>query len=601
MSDILQQDQQQQQQQQQRLYHPKRNITTSVVTAIYILGTKMTYDFHKNDNGNDFRRKSAIKSSSTTTTTAVAVEEEYDYDSSSTTKSNNNNNNRGTTSTVLGSAALCCGSCFHVCRDENDDGGCEETTTTTSFDFTYNNNNNNSNIITGDAFDIIFVESIDGQLYQNSDFLVSFTANDKYSHHKIVLEIENNNNDDGNNNDDSNTNNGNKGISRAWFPIIQKTNINNNNNIDNENCQNYNENDVDDDDDDDANDGSNNDEFDEIRFWGCCHPAAGTARPAKLSSLNATTSSSRNSTTNYGNSTSNNRNKRCHDDEATSKLKPFLKRGRNPIRYLLLDERKVVGVANANIFLWKYDDSVVVSDIDGTITKSNARGVLDTIVTDNYRHCHKDICNLLSHLASKPTTQIVYVTSRPLGLANPTRKFLDNLRQGMAKLPEGPLLGFGGKLPQLLLMELVSKTTHHFKSQTLWKQIVQPFRKAAKDDNLLVFLAGFGNSMMDVMAYHSVGIHMTRLFKISKDSKIVTFDKKGSSNSSKNSTTTVIDEETAKLTTSNDGILNFRPHKWYKERIGTVYFGYSDPRLLSLFNTSTETISSEEVQPKAWA
>jgi phosphatidate phosphatase PAH1 len=599
MSDIWQQEQPQE---QQYHYHPKRNITASVATAIYILCTKMTYDFHKNDNGTDFRRKSAIKSSSTisnSTTTRAAVEEEYDYDSSSTTKSNNNNNNnnRGfTSSTVLSGASLCCGSCFNVFRD--DDHG--EETTTTIFDFTYASDNHN--IITGDAFDIIFVESVDGQLYQNSDFLVSFTANDKYNHHKIVLEIEHNtttnNNKDGNDN-----NNRNNGISKAWFPIIQK-NSNNNNNVDDENCEYYNENDNVND--DDVNDNSDNDEFDEIRFWGCCHPSAGTARPAKLSSLNSTTTiaaaASSNSATNYDNSTTNNRNnntnrnKRCHDDEATSKLKPFLKRGRNPIRYLLLDEHKVVGVANANIFLWKYNDSVVVSDIDGTITKSNARGVIDTIVTDNYRHCHKDICNLLSHLASRPTTQIVYITSRPLALANPTRNFLQNVRQGQAKLPEGPLLGFGGKLPQLLLMELVSKTTHHFKSQTLWKQIVQPFRKAAKDDDLLVFLAGFGNSMMDVMAYHSVGIHTTRLFKISKDSKIVTFDNKGSNNSK-----TMMEEETAKLTTSNDGILNFRPHKWYKERIGTVYFGYSDPRLISLFNSSTEIISSDEVQPTAWA
>jgi phosphatidate phosphatase PAH1 len=52
----------------------------------------------------------------------------------------------------------------------------------------------------------------------------------------------------------------------------------------------------------------------------------------------------------------------------------------------------------------------VVSDIDGTITKSNARGVIDTIFTENYQYCHEGICNLLSNLAEQPNTQIMYVS-----------------------------------------------------------------------------------------------------------------------------------------------------------------------------------------------
>lgn len=346
--------------------------------------------------------------------------------------------------------ALCCGPCFEgsLYSGKIDFGGAY----------------NQSNFVQGDAFDIVIVESEDGNLYQNSDFLVSFTRNGKYDKHQIVLEIEKTDSDDD------------RDVSKAWFPIVRQGSAE------------FYENVSDESDSDSAND------FDARRFWGCCHPDSGSARPAKLSGLNASDTETTTSTPRNG---SYHRKSTC-DDDATSKLKPFLKRGRNPIRYLLLDQLTVVGVAEANIFLWRHDDALIVSDIDGTITKSNARGAIDTIVTTKYQYVHHSICNLLYRLATQPRTQIVYITSRPLSLATSTRKFLDHVRQEEARLPQGPVLGFGGRFSQLLLMELVSKTTHHFKSETLWKQIVQPFRRATNKEVNQIFVAGFGNTIMDM-------------------------------------------------------------------------------------------------------
>ena len=130
--------------------------------------------------------------------------------------------------------------------------------------------------------------------------------------------------------------------------------------------------------------------------WGCCHPGT---MSGKIMGLNGT----------------------LEDQEIASKLAPYLKPGRNPVRYLLLDDKKVLGMAHANIFLWSHKDSIIVSDIDGTITKSTTRGVIDTILTENYRYCHQGICELLSHLAEQPRTQVLYVTSRPIALASRTR------------------------------------------------------------------------------------------------------------------------------------------------------------------------------------
>jgi len=125
-------------------------------------------------------------------------------------------------------------------------------------------------------------------------------------------------------------------------------------------------------------------------------------------------------------------------------LKSILQPGRNAISYFLFDgnddKQKALpfGIARAFMFLWWHTDSVVVSDIDGTITKSNARGVLGTIVTSQYdKAAHDGICHLLTAFSQK--SQVVYLTSRPIILANHTRKFLANLKQKNDDENENPL------------------------------------------------------------------------------------------------------------------------------------------------------------------
>lgn len=283
--------------------------------------------------------------------------------------------------------------------------------------------------------------------------------------------------------------------------------------------------------------------------WGCCHPGT---MSGKIMGLNET----------------------LEDQDIASKLAPYLKPGRNPVRYLLLDDKKVLGMAHANIFLWSHKDSIIVSDIDGTITKSNTRGVIDTILTENYRYCHQGICELLSHLAEQPRTQVLYVTSRPIALASRTRKFLANLRQGSAQLPEGPMLGFDGNLPQLLMMELISMNTHHFKAEMLWKQVVQPFQQVSNGSSP-IFLAGLGNTIMDVQAYHMVGIDLGKIYLIDKKSQISGFDK-NLNQSWKKLTSTSSEDRFIPST-----IRAPMSRGWYKSRMGSTFQGYSDPNLLS--------------------
>lgn len=69
---------------------------------------------------------------------------------------------------------------------------------------------------------------------------------------------------------------------------------------------------------------------------------------------------------------------------------------------------------------------------------------------------------------------------------------------------------------------------------------------------------------MDMQSYHAVGMDLDRIFKINKKSQIITFDKPNMTSPQSNSVE-----------------LAFHPHQWYKDRIGTKYDGYTDPRLIS--------------------
>ncbi len=256
-----------------------------------------------------------------------------------------------------------------------------------------------------------------------------------------------------------------------------------------------------------------------------------------------------------------------HGKDSLPELGRCLSHGRNPVRYLLMNEDKIIGVANANIFLWSHQDKVLISDIDGTITKSNAGGIYDTILTERYSHCHEEVCQFFSTVATEKQIQVLYVTSRPISLASRTRKFLDNLRQQNHRLPEGPVLGFRGNIAQLLIMELVSYQTHHFKAEILWNNVVEPFRKAGLTQG--IFQAAFGNTVMDVQAYSMVAVPLSRTYLI-KNSKIHSFDKNG-------------DEEFLNLTTSTKNSptawKSEMPRGWYHQKMGTTFEGYGDPRL----------------------
>jgi len=279
----------------------------------------------------------------------------------------------------------------------------------------------------------------------------------------------------------------------------------------------------------------------------------------------------------------------CSTKPSTDKLQQLvhqriLSPGRNLIRYILVknnpaaknlksDEGGInqnasssyttIGQTEAYVYLWSVHDTIVISDIDGTVTKSDVRGVIDSIFTEKYGHVHDGVCSFFSeivkfkkaHEGDKGKVRVLYLSSRPMRLIHSTRKFLSLLSQtnpefqtpsqrtsilscmnacdididakpvegkGPVGLPPGPIFLHTGTLSTVLMTELVKKTTHEFKADLLARQVVLPFVAAGKEKSgSRLFLAGFGNKKTDSLAYEMVGMNTHDIYIINKNSVLV--------------------------------------------------------------------------------
>jgi len=168
---------------------------------------------------------------------------------------------------------------------------------------------------------------------------------------------------------------------------------------------------------------------------------------------------------------------------------------------------KVSGVNHqleASIYLWRMDDKVVVSDVDGTITKSDMRGHLYTLVGRDWTH--SGIASLYSKI-DKNGYRIIYLTARPLGQSSSTKSYLKHVSQGEFKLPDGPVIHNPDGVLEAIYREIVLKKPEEFKIACL-RHIKSLF--CGREP----YIAGFGNRITDVITYKSVNIPDNRIYTV---------------------------------------------------------------------------------------
>ncbi|XP_055620509.1 phosphatidate phosphatase LPIN2 [Toxorhynchites rutilus septentrionalis] len=156
------------------------------------------------------------------------------------------------------------------------------------------------------------------------------------------------------------------------------------------------------------------------------------------------------------------------------------------------------------LFKWKYNDKVVISDIDGTITKSDVLGHILPMVGKTWEQI--GVAQLFSKIEENGY-KLLYLSARAIGQSKTTRDYLQSIRQGDIKLPDGPLLLNPTSLMSALHREVIEKKPEQFKIACL-----SDIQALFPDKN--PFYAGYGNRINDVWAYRAVGIPISRIFTI---------------------------------------------------------------------------------------
>lgn len=85
-----------------------------------------------------------------------------------------------------------------------------------------------------------------------------------------------------------------------------------------------------------------------------------------------------------------------------------------------------VGYVTFSVWVWDGASKAVVVDIDGTLTRSNIRGYVETVFLGTYDYIHADVVPFLLFL-DKMGLRIVYLTARPRSHIEETRSLLRNM------------------------------------------------------------------------------------------------------------------------------------------------------------------------------
>jgi phosphatidate phosphatase PAH1 len=188
--------------------------------------------------------------------------------------------------------------------------------------------------------------------------------------------------------------------------------------------------------------------------------------------------------------------------------------GRNEMRYVFIGNWGKEYTIASRLFFYPHQKQyrVIVSDIDGTVTRSDVLGHLMPMVGHDW--AHDGICQLFTNLVKRGYI-IIYLSARNIGQATRTKQYLASINQSGARMPEGPVLTSTEGLFSSLSREIVKKNPHVFKIKVL-----RGLYKVFSDGSGNPFYAAFGNKETDAMAYTTVSIETKRIFTINDKSEI---------------------------------------------------------------------------------
>ncbi|XP_044473955.1 phosphatidate phosphatase PAH1-like isoform X2 [Mangifera indica] len=188
-----------------------------------------------------------------------------------------------------------------------------------------------------------------------------------------------------------------------------------------------------------------------------------------------------------------------------------LKDGQNMITFSF--STRVLGKqqVDAHIYLWKWNARIVISDVDGTITKSDVLGQFMPLVGKDWTQ--SGVAKLFSAIKENGY-QLLFLSARAIVQAYLTRSFLLNLKQDGKALPNGPVVISPDGLFPSLYREVIRRAPHEFKIACL-----EDIKKLFPSD-YNPFYAGFGNRDTDELSYKKIGIPKGKIFIINPKGEV---------------------------------------------------------------------------------
>ncbi|XP_067109959.1 phosphatidate phosphatase LPIN2 isoform X1 [Osmerus mordax] len=199
-----------------------------------------------------------------------------------------------------------------------------------------------------------------------------------------------------------------------------------------------------------------------------------------------------------------------------------LKEGPNDVTFSITTQYQGTCRCEGTIYLWNWDDKVIISDIDGTITKSDVFGqILPQLGKD---WTHQGIAKLY-HSVAENGYKFLYCSARAIGMADMTRGYLQWVNDEGTILPRGPLMLSPSSLFSAFHREVIEKKPEIFKIECL-TDIKNLFQY-----NKRPFYAAFGNRTNDVFAYKEVGVPVCRIFTVNPKGELIQEQTKGNKSS----------------------------------------------------------------------
>uniref|UniRef100_A0A8C8DSZ2 phosphatidate phosphatase n=1 Tax=Oryzias sinensis TaxID=183150 RepID=A0A8C8DSZ2_9TELE len=199
-----------------------------------------------------------------------------------------------------------------------------------------------------------------------------------------------------------------------------------------------------------------------------------------------------------------------------------LRDGPNDVTFSITTQYQGTCRCEGTIYLWNWDDRVIISDIDGTITKSDVFGqILPQLGKD---WTHQGIAKLY-HSVHENGYKFLYCSARAIGMADMTRGYLHWVNDRGTLLPQGPLMLSPSSLFSAFHREIIEKKPEKFKIECLTdiKNLFPP--------NTQPFYAAFGNRKSDVFAYKHVGVPVCRIFTVNPKGELILEQTKGNKTS----------------------------------------------------------------------